>query len=608
MAGTSSFPTNPDAIPDPSSGQAMNAGPVTHSLMHTEENDAISSVENYLLDGATVTSATTATAGERVLANASGGAFTVTLPTGTHIGVLVSVTKIDSSANAVTVACPGGWTFADGSTTITLSGQNQSGVWVSDGTSKFVIQGIQPGTYVSAIIGPVASGDTTGATDTPALQTWLNSCVAQNKLGVLPPGHYYDTGLTINGSVRLLGLGVAEAYTGGVNGDTALAGPKIQHVATSGDHLLVTPPSSTTRGHFIHDGITWIGNAAAPGATGGGGVRLLANATTSAILADLDRSNFIGAYGDCLTLEGNVFETRFGSVQCNQSSHGYGLTIKASVGGGAPGEIWLERVTCDLNALDGANFSGGGQISFGQLSCSNNTGKGFTASGIGLFGVLLVLESNAGGTFAALSNMTAPRILGVNINYGTYTTATGIALASVLWGEIGSLTTNSGAGNLDWTTDGGCQGCSFPAYTGGGFTDRYTDGGYWTVVRRGGEMFTPRALSTATATLSGTGSVTPDSTKVEELFVTVTGAGANLTVNAPVMTIAGSSQTGNRLTIDVRNNSGGAMGTIAFNAVFALAGGTALTAPANGKRRKITFEWDNATSTWVEMYRSTADT
>lgn len=63
------------------------------------------------------------------------------------------------------------------------------------------------------------------------------------------------------------------------------------------------------------------------------------------------------------------------------------------------------------------------------------------------------------------------------------------------------------------------------------------------------------------------------------------------------------SVSGPRITFIILNSSGGAMGALTWNGVFALAG--AFTNPANGKRRTISFILDGAT--WVELYRASAD-
>jgi hypothetical protein len=58
-------------------------------------------------------------------ANATSAAFTVTLPllSQTVRGQSFTVTKVDSSSNAVTIACSSGDTFLDGTTSKTASAQ-----------------------------------------------------------------------------------------------------------------------------------------------------------------------------------------------------------------------------------------------------------------------------------------------------------------------------------------------------------------------------------------------------------------------------------------------------------------------------------------------------
>lgn len=91
-------------------------------------------------DVQTKTAAYTAVATDRlVLCDASGGAFTVTLPAANASGAL-SVKKTDSTANAVTVARAGADTL-DGGTTFDLTAQNHAAMLMSDGSSAWVIVG-----------------------------------------------------------------------------------------------------------------------------------------------------------------------------------------------------------------------------------------------------------------------------------------------------------------------------------------------------------------------------------------------------------------------------------------------------------------------------------
>lgn len=85
----------------------------------------------------TQTGAYTASVNETVLCDASGAAFTVTLPPvddSTH----VTVKKTDSSANAVTVDSPNSETI-DGASSVSLASQYDTVTITSDGTNYFEV-------------------------------------------------------------------------------------------------------------------------------------------------------------------------------------------------------------------------------------------------------------------------------------------------------------------------------------------------------------------------------------------------------------------------------------------------------------------------------------
>ena len=71
----------------------------------------------------------------------------------------------------------------------------------------------------------------------------------------------------------------------------------------------------------------------------------------------------------------------------------------------------------------------------------------------------------------------------------------------------------------------------------------------------------------------------------------------NFTINAPTnMAI------GDRLIVTVKNASGGAVGTITWNAVFKKA---TFTNAANGSNRSIEFFYDG--TNWIQTYQTAAD-
>lgn len=95
-------------------------------------------------------------------------------------------------------------------------------------------------------------------------------------------------------------------------------------------------------------------------------------------------------------------------------------------------------------------------------------------------------------------------------------------------------------------------------------------------------------------------SMTIDTTKGNIASITATNNTA-FTINAPTNPSGVSGET-QKLTITIRNTSGGALGAATWNALFKM---STWTQPANGFSRSITFYFDGAN--WIEMNRTTAD-
>lgn len=91
-------------------------------------------------------------------------------------------------------------------------------------------------------------------------------------------------------------------------------------------------------------------------------------------------------------------------------------------------------------------------------------------------------------------------------------------------------------------------------------------------------------------------SITPNLRFGNIQYITVTN-GTAFTINAPTNAISGT-----KLTLTLRNTSGGAMGAVTWDAVFKLA---AWTSPANGFSRSITFYYNG--TNWIEKSRTAAD-
>lgn len=97
-------------------------------------------------------------------------------------------------------------------------------------------------------------------------------------------------------------------------------------------------------------------------------------------------------------------------------------------------------------------------------------------------------------------------------------------------------------------------------------------------------------------TLTYSASITPDVDEGDVFTITATNTSA-FTINAPTNPV-----TSKRITFILRNNSGGVMGTITWNAAFKVG---SFTNPANGNSRSVDFIY-NGTS-WVEVSRTSVD-
>lgn len=104
----------------------------------SEVNDNFDTVDSELSESVTTqTSDYTASDNDTVLADASGGDITITLPAPDD-EIKVIIKKIDSSSNTVTVATPGSETI-DGQSSLSISAQYVSRSIVSDGSNYFIV-------------------------------------------------------------------------------------------------------------------------------------------------------------------------------------------------------------------------------------------------------------------------------------------------------------------------------------------------------------------------------------------------------------------------------------------------------------------------------------
>lgn len=111
-----------------------------------------------------------------------------------------------------------------------------------------------------------------------------------------------------------------------------------------------------------------------------------------------------------------------------------------------------------------------------------------------------------------------------------------------------------------------------------------------------------KSLATTVATITYSASMTVDCRNGMYQQITATDSTAFTITNPSHPPAAGFTMP---LTIELYNNSGGALGTVTWNALYKFAGGTAPTKPANGKKRLVQFMHDG--TQWLETWRSADD-
>jgi parallel beta helix pectate lyase-like protein len=178
----------------------------------------------------TKTGTYTANPNELVPVDATTTPVTVTLPAAPSTATRITVKKIDTTANVVTIARGGTDVFnkTGGSTTLTLSLQNQSatvqyaaGVWYVSG-GDLPLSSLQPSlaaTYVPRTEAPVvtvtglSASAGTAAANTALIQAALNA--AEYREVFIPPGIWPVTSITIPGFKSLTGSWGRKYFTNG---------------------------------------------------------------------------------------------------------------------------------------------------------------------------------------------------------------------------------------------------------------------------------------------------------------------------------------------------------------------------------------------------------
>ena len=286
---------------------------------------------------------------------------------------------------------------------------------------------------------------------------------------VLFPRGTYAGDLTITKSLTIAGEGNPPSYVNGVSGDVDGTGARIV------GNIHVEPSANT----MIHLGLRDIGIQ--------GSLRLRAASALSAIEGwAFDNVRVWESASSGISLEGNVFQGHMRNVYSCQNA-GDGLAT-SDVGGGIVGEIQVDACRFFANGGRGVYLASGGNLTFGQVSCSYNQREGFVAYGSRFDAQTIHLESNAlDGTTGRAAWLYAQkcRVGALRVSHAS-ADADGVALTGCIGVHIGHLTGNAVGARKDLTIDGGSLRCTVEDYWPEDGTPRFVNGGYQCEVRQGG--------------------------------------------------------------------------------------------------------------------------
>ncbi len=228
----------------------------------TQKPDYVGAGANLVIPGGlnfsslnSISGSYTATSTDTVIsASASGGAVTVTLDAAsTKKGQLLSITKTDTSANAVTVKTAGSDTINASTGTFILNAAGQTLQIISDGTSLWlasILQATPP--YVGYKDAPSAAQSVTASSSTQLVATEIRTPVrmtgirfvdAATVTGSMQVGLYDKYGILIASSAETLCPAAAAntlSFTTAVN-----VQPGIYYLAIGADNTSVTFPKSS---------------------------------------------------------------------------------------------------------------------------------------------------------------------------------------------------------------------------------------------------------------------------------------------------------------------------------------------------------------------------
>lgn len=247
------------------------------------------------------------------------------------------------------------------------------------------------------------------------------------------------------------------------------------------------------------------------------------------------------------------------------------------------GDISAVTTAVNLVAARGCTFHLYTEVVGRSFACTSGLSRGITIAG----GTYEVASSSAAFDFSGGGSIQGLVIAGVRFNG----VSGGSLRQAINWGSsvYGATLIGHDLQNIDTEMTGTLRGG-----TGGLITQLV---GALRFLLNGVSSWLGAWSDAATmTTIAGAGTTTPDASLGNVQWLTVTTAAA-FTIGAPT-----NPTTWQPLTLRIRNNSGGALGAITWNAVFKM---SAWVSPANGQSRSITFRYDGAN--WIEEVRTASD-
>lgn len=484
----------------------------------------------------------------------------------------------------------------------------------SDGASLVGFGGTTVEAVLETFVYASAYGvSTANANNSAALASAVTAAIAAHATLILPPGTLpFASTITLPNSaygLKIMGSGRPISFNGNLNGDpTSPQGTVLNYTGGSGNGIQLTLSPPDKRVYLTLENLT----IRSSGGTSGKGIVLTAADPAIGILACYRDVSFVGFDGGNIAHVGNVFECQLFNVRLSESASGSGFSATAS-GGGLPGETRFYGCVFDYNDT-GAFLSGGGTFSFFGCTTSYNTANAVVANGVTVRWFGGICEGNGSTVDSQIDciNCIAPLFYGLEFSVVTNSTGAGIKFTGCLLQCIYGCVSNSTATPAQGGTVGvgyydidfnNSVGGEIRAYRTADGTKRanigtlggnlHVDGG----IPYSGQLHAVAPVMTVTSTASQVFNLN----LYDSFRITCNAGGGTLNIGAP--TVPTTFNDGQRTSVSIYNNTGGAM-TINWNAAFLM---PTFTAPANGKRATVLFEYNSALSKLVQQGAQSPD-